>query len=715
MINYHINKIALLFLLMFAVTVTGNAQNGNGGEEDRYELVDIDFEGNNTLSSTLLRSVLISQETPDWFSKFLNSFSSLGDPPVYFDSLVIPTDINQIEDVYINNGFFKAEVSHRYELDTADMDARLVYEIQENAPATFDTAEVMGIDSLRREFRYDIREFAKVDTTERYRLSIVERMQDDIFNYLRDRGFMLVQLETPEAKIDTFANKVVVVLNVDTGNRYMIDEVRVNRTGDTRELVKDELIRDIVDVDSGDYYSYIELNQAQVRLYRTGLFSAASVTGVVADTSGNKVPVNVTADVGLLHELSPEIILNNEDNTLNTGIGLSFTKKNFLGNARKLRTGASTAAQDITEFLGNPSINDTTIFGYADARISIEQPFLFGYPINTIWENYITLQKRRNEYNTTLVGSKLSFTFELPPYVYFTGLQTYVNWEYSKYLYRYEYMNNILTDAYVRNGETTNTADSLSNDVLAGSDLETENTNAVLGVALNANRTNDLLFPTRGYSTSLVVEDGNSISTFFTKVAGGDLNEPQYYKVLLTTSVYLPLYSSHENAFALKFRAGHIQAYSGGEYEIPSNRRFFAGGSNSIRGWQARELTATDDYDIPDLVGSSPQAVEDVLINGAAPGGFFLLEGSIETRNRLFGKIGGALFVDYGNVWNGYDDFNFDEIAVAAGFGFRYYSQYVPIRFDFGFKVYDPQNRRSMFAKQFFDVMQFHLGIGEAF
>ena len=91
--------------------------------------------------------------------------------------------------------------------------------------------------------------------------------------------------------------------------------------------------------------------------------------------------------------------------------------------------------------------------------------------------------------------------------------------------------------------------------------------------------------------------------------------------------------------------------------------------------------------------------LESFLGKGAATGGFFLMEGSIETRNRFFGRFGSALFLDYGNTWNSSKEFRFDGVAVAAGFGLSYYSDFAPFRIDFGLKVYDPNDRRPMVAK----------------
>ena len=99
------------------------------------------------------------------------------------------------------------------------------------------------------------------------------------------------------------------------------------------------------------------------------------------------------------------------------------------------------------------------------------------------------------------------------------------------------------------------------------------------------------------------------------------------------------------------------------------------------------------------------------------PGGFFQFEGSIETRNRITDAFGTALFIDYGNTWSSYKDVAIDKFALAAGFGFRVYTDFAPIRVDIGFKVYDPAVKTWITdpSKKLFDQMAFHVGIGEAF
>ncbi|KUG26634.1 hypothetical protein ASZ90_003517 [hydrocarbon metagenome] len=165
----------------------------------------------------------------------------------------------------------------------------------------------------------------------------------------------------------------------------------------------------------------------------------------------------------------------------------------------------------------------------------------------------------------------------------------------------------------------------------------------------------------------------------------------------------------------MKLRIGVIKTYEGNKFEIPFNQRFYAGGSNSVRGWKTRELVPEQNQGILSS-NPTPEEIESVLLRNMIPGGFVILEGSIEARNRIFEKLGSAVFVDYGNVWNEFENVQLNSFAVAAGFGIRYYSDFAPFRIDFGFKVYDPADRRSFFKKGFFsETFEFHFGIGEAF
>ncbi len=196
-----------------------------------------------------------------------------------------------------------------------------------------------------------------------------------------------------------------------------------------------------------------------------------------------------------------------------------------------------------------------------------------------------------------------------------------------------------------------------------------------------------------------------------------ELKNPLYYKVQLDFSVFPSIYYSKEDAFGIKLRTGHIFVYNGLETSVPYNQRFTSGGSNSVRGWQSRELVPTFKFGEIDFNSLSPSDLEAIFLDQAAPGGLFQFEGTIESRNRLVGKVGTALFIDYGNTWSNINLFRFDEIAVSAGFGFRYYTDFIPFRIDFAIKLYDPDPDSPSIMKRSFwnDLLQIHFAIGEAF
>ena len=705
-------KFSLNIVLCFLLVTVIYSQ-----DEDKYELVDFSIEGNSKLDSYDLHRVIATEESPSWFGKFLNSFSSFGGPAAYLDTIAAKDDIELLRSFYRYNGFFKADINFRYTLNHEDEEASLSYIIDEGIPFNISKMEHSGVDSIRGEFRTYIRELTKIDTNDIYSGEKVGEIREEIIQYLRDKGFMLASIKPPTVLVDTVENKVEVELKIDTGRRYIVNDVRITKSGNNKELVNDNLLKTIVAVDTGEYYEHSLLKLGQVRLYRTGLFNSALVTGVIPDTTKNKVPININVDVGLLYEITPEIILNNdnEDGSVNVGLGIGFTRKNFLGDARKFTIRTSAASKDITEFLSNPSLSDTTVFGYADARMILEQPILFGYNVLTKLENYATVQKRRDEWNTTIFGSKLSFNVDLPSFVWLTSLTTYFNWENSKYVYQDNFVSKTFSNFISQSSD--NNLSQLSQDTLDLS-ITSESNNAVFGFQIAADKTNDFVFPTKGYLISILFEDGNSIPWLWNKAFGSSFNDPQYLKLNLNSNYFVPLPGLDLSTLGFKFRVGNIQTYRGDQSKIPINQRFYAGGSNSVRGWRTRELVPKVELplDNVDVSALTPAEFERLFLEDAAPGGFFIIEGSIESRIRLFEKIGTALFFDFGNTWNSTKEFRWDNLAAAVGFGFRYYSEYIPIRVDFGFKAYDPSDRKNIFRKEgLLDNLIFHVGIGEAF
>ena len=91
--------------------------------------------------------------------------------------------------------------------------------------------------------------------------------------------------------------------------------------------------------------------------------------------------------------------------------------------------------------------------------------------------------------------------------------------------------------------------------------------------------------------------------------------------------------------------------------ELPPSVRFFAGGDESVRGFDIDSLGPED-------------------ADGNVVGGSNLLVASLEAERRLRGNFYGALFVDAGNAFDGTDV----DAAVGAGLGLKWRSPVGPVR-----------------------------------
>jgi len=167
----------------------------------------------------------------------------------------------------------------------------------------------------------------------------------------------------------------------------------------------------------------------------------------------------------------------------------------------------------------------------------------------------------------------------------------------------------------------------------------------------------------------------------------------QYFQfVRLNTDLrfYQPV--GKTNVIATRLNAGFARPFGNsakdGNFVLPYEKYFFAGGSNSIRAWKPRRL-GPGSYKDPKNGYKFEQPGE------------ILLEASLEYRFNIFSFFDGAVFADAGNSWTfNYDDtrpgsqFKFDsfykQIAIGIGYGIRLNFSFLILRFDIGSKIYDP-------------------------
>nr|MBS0021375.1 outer membrane protein assembly factor BamA [Gammaproteobacteria bacterium] len=173
------------------------------------------------------------------------------------------------------------------------------------------------------------------------------------------------------------------------------------------------------------------------------------------------------------------------------------------------------------------------------------------------------------------------------------------------------------------------------------------------------NDRDDDLNPTQGVLLRAGIEHSNTAV----------LSDVSFVKVRMEGRYYRPL--GWQTVLATRLTLGGIEPY-GGATSVPSNVRFFAGGAGSVRGFANNRLGPLD-------------------VNGNPIGGNSLIEGSVELRFPITRTWGGALFVDFGNVFEPAFTYRLPDLRYTGGLGVRYFTPVGPLRLDVAFLL-DPQD-----------------------
>lgn len=229
------------------------------------------------------------------------------------------------------------------------------------------------------------------------------------------------------------------------------------------------------------------------------------------------------------------------------------------------------------------------------------------------------------------------------------------------------------------------------------------------------------------YSVRFGVETSGNMLNLLAEPLGFDKNDNGQYKLF---GVAFAQYAKHDFSFTANWRLDNMNNFVahvewgiavpyGNSTSLPFEKRYFAGGANSVRGWSVREL------------GPGTYQGDDKTIDYIKQSGDIKLGASLEYRSRLFWKVNGAAFVDAGNIWTirdyaeqpggkfGFDTF-YKQIAVSYGLGLRFDFGFLVLRLDGGMKAYNPSGR-SMYRRlplvhpSMDRDFAFHLAVGYPF
>ena len=395
-----------------------------------------------------------------------------------------------------------------------------------------------------------------------------------------NHGYLAAKYRRSEIRVHPQRQRADIHLILDSGPRYHFGQVSVQQ-----DILKPEFAERFIKIRPGDRFDPDRLLALQARLSDSGYFSRVEIQARREDAVDYRIPVTVKAE-----PRKPRTYALGAGYATDTGLrataGVRFRRINRHGHKLLLDSRVSRVKDEISAQYEIPIANipkDSLVFRAAASREDIDKGDASKKTLGV-------------SYNQGWLGAQ---------------------WR----LY----------------------AD-LSQEDYSLADGDDKVTFLTPGINLSRLRSDDLLFPRKGYSWDLDLRGANDAA----------LSDVSYLRSTVEGRLTLPLLKRAR--LLLRGRLGAINTERKGD--VPATERFYAGGDQSVRGYGYNKLGPTED--------------------GENVGGRYLTVGSVEADYLFAGNFGAAAFFDAGNAD---DDFPPD-LKRGVGIGFRWRSPVGMARID---------------------------------
>jgi outer membrane protein insertion porin family/translocation and assembly module TamA len=608
--------------------------------DGEVEVSSLSLTGVHAIKAGELKAVLVTKASSRW---------PWGDKR-YLTQIDLDQDLLRIHAFYADRGYPRARAlppALRYSDDRRRVDIEIP--IEEGEPVRIDSVSFFGFDTIPQDSFARLKRRLSLDPGDVRTQQSLLAARDRALAVLKEYGYPYADVQALEGS-GSKPGTVSLTLAAEPGRTAKFGPIEIVGI----RSVGEEVVRRQLAFSEGDTFKMSRVLESQRRLYNLELFQFVNFEVKDLEAQPEQVPVRAVLTEGKHRKVQFGVGYGTEDKARTQ---VSWRHVNFFGGART----ASVEAK------------------YSDLERGVRATFTEPYFFSPSYKLTGSLQQwyaSEPAYELRTRGGRLGITREI----------------IQRDISRRRNRKTTASIAFVDESEEYSIAEPYRSDPTLHDDFLALGLDPLTGeghgrlVALAFDLTHDttlnLLDARSGYLASLHVERSE-------KVLGGDF---RYLELQLRAQHYVTIASRY--VWANRIRVGALDAGMA-DSNLPFFKRFFLGGSTSLRGWSRFQVSPLSDSGLP-------------------IGGQSLLEGSSELRFPIKGNIGGVGFLDYGNVWADSWDYKLDTLRYDAGAGLRYTTPIGPVRFDVGYQLNpiaglldggEPQNRR----------WRVHFSIGQAF
>jgi len=570
--------------------------------------------------------------------------------PRYFDRDRFDADLQRLEAYYADRGYPDARIrTFRVDLSEDQRSVAIAIVVDEGMPDVLRSVRVDGLDVLPAGSRDRLEGELRATVGQPFDRPALDAWRVTVQRELGDHGYP--RAEVSVSTDEPAEHEIAVGVDVAPGPPSAVGDIVIEGNAS----VSDTVVRRSLDFREGDRFSLSAIGRSQRRLYDLDLFQFVNVETRLEEARGDAIPVRVTLAEQKHRRLEFRVGYGSEERLRGEA---SWRHVNFFGGARTAGIEGKWSALD------------------RGARATFTQPYVLGPAVS------LALSGERwfadePAYELDTVGGRIALTYERASRGQAGDFSTTTTLTGSVVFEKQEFA--IVTEAL---------ADLSFRDELIALGLDPRTgvgRGQLMSVALDFRRstTSDLLDSQQGYVLIGHLEQAGwwlPGNYRYAEVRA----EGRYYRTIAGWAVV-----------AVRARAGTLATDGELATNVPFFKRYFLGGSSSLRGWGRFEV--------------SPLSAA-----GLSLGGHSLLEMSTEIRVPVTGSLNAVAFVDAGNVWSESWRFELSSLRYDAGPGLRYMTPIGPIRADLAFQL-APIDRLLVDGEPETRHWRLHVSIGQAF
>ena len=682
-----------------------------------------------------------------WFDKLL---LKIGEPPVLFSDRLAAISAEQMRKELNNRGYLNAQIDTV--ISKVEKKADVTYDVKGNKPYRIRNFKdtLLSTDTTIYNILKTEKKLSLIHENDFFDKKAIEQTRVDMAKTLRNRGYYDFSKDYFYFLADTTVgnNRVDLTLGLNNPSdttkhlRYYIGDVIIyngvssaslSEKNDKLDTTKFQNIYIVSDKNPllrprtiyynsflrpGRIYSERILERTYSSLNNLGSVSQINITfNPVQRNDSNFLNAKISLNPGNLHYLQFGIDGTNSAGDLGIATNITYEHRNLLKGGEKLRVRLKGAYEFISAS-DSSNFYEHNFYEYgADVLLQLPQlsaPWLpkqlrnrpSGSTEFSIGANF----QKRPEYDRQFfnLSSRMQWSS-------FDWRLTHVLLPLDINYVRMPWASELFKEMYLNDNANPLIRQSYENQLIA-----------LTSYYITFSNTNAQFLPKMPFRLRTGIEIAGYLPHLVSILGGSTTNSSgnkeilgipyaEYVKSDIDIASSYPI--DETKALAGHFALGVAMPY-GNSNILPFEKRYFAGGANSLRGWNTRSL------------GPGSYNRDSVGYDFVNKTGDIKLEMSIEYRQKLTSLFQLAAFIDAGNIWTikdytaqkgGYFQWNtfYKEIAASYGLGFRVDLNFLLLRLDAGMKAHNPGlpegQRWTIFRPKFDRDFAIHFAIGYPF